>query len=272
MQLPAPLVQRYEPGVSLGLDLLSDLEAFTCATHSEDTCARTFDALAPFDARAFECTEQLDALEQDHRFTHPTSHNERIRYQDNVRHVVATPGPVTGFPVVWELVRFPVEQWGAAVIERFEISAWATPLDLEGEPVGPRALVGGSLIAPDPCPFPLAHPQGLAPLVLVFLIQNQRLPNRGGVPLPPFITNGQPQEVPIVPTLLGPVIDMRYQWGSTGGIRHHWIARGLSILRAFTLIVSGAQFWRVEFCTRISGYTQAAGRNAAALRSVIVRS
>lgn len=273
---------RYELCQPLSQDILGAVEALWADPHEPDPPpfeiepSRAYRAdLEPPPLPVFLAPHQLDALECEHRKTHPYSHNERIEWQDVVRRVQVAP---VRLPVqlAWELVRMPLLHWGVGVLERIAINVLAQAVDAEGVPIGAPILVGSNLTTPNPCPFPIPHPTPGAPaLSLRFHLINYRTSIRVRDE-PPMLTAAPPSAIPATDPVLSPWTDMRYQWGARYTEGHQWTRGGYSIWRLFMVVTGlastvGGAGWTLDVCARLSGYTQQAGRDGAALRSTIVR-
>lgn len=268
---------RYELCQPLGHDILGSIEALWADPWSEPSPAawdpsralRAEIDLPPLPV--FLEPAQLDALECEHRLSHPYSHNERVEWWDVVRRV-EVPAPRVPAALAFELVRAQIWRWGVGVLERIAVNVLAQAIDGEGVPIGAPILVGNTLITPNPCPFPIAHPAGGPDLVLRFHLVAYRVSGRVRDE-PPMLTAAPPSTVPASDNVISPWSDMRYQWGSLYTFQHQWTRGGFGLWRFFLVVVSGLGVpgWTLDVCARLSGYNQQAGRDAAALRSVIVR-
>lgn len=285
---------RYEYAQSLSQDILGEVEAMWANPHQDfpqpATCVCTnqrttidpseeyLAAREPPALPIFINPEQLDALECDHRLSHPYAHNERIQYLDVVRDVNILRGrTLDGQARVWELVRMPFVYWGVGVVERVAVNVIAQALDGDGVAVGPAFNVAtlGPLFqlgSPNPCPFPIAHPiADLAPLTLEFSLLNY-IHSRRISDEPPMLTAALATQLPLADNIVSPWSDMRYFWESRYSTGNQWIRGGHSLVRFFVAITSGAGVWELQVCGRLSGFWQYAGRDGGALRNALVRS
>lgn len=285
---------RYEYGQAMSQDVLGEVEALwadptveypagwcPCTDQwTEREPSRSYAAnLLPPPIAAFLTPEQLDALECDHRLTHPYSHNERVQWLDKVREVtVGLPRVPDTRAKAWELVRLPMLRWGVGVLERVAVNIIAQAIDGEGLPVGEPIPVG-SLLGPsglaivgvDPCPFPIPHPvAGGAPLSIRFHLLNYRHSRRVRDE-PPLLANASPFAIPVGDNIVTAWRDMRYRWGSRYSEGNQWVRGGHSLIRFFMVVETGMSAWTLRVCARLSGYVQQAGRDGAALRSALVR-
>lgn len=302
---PHPLVQRYESGVPLAQDLLSDMESFLCATRSQKQAPYTY-AGRPIQSdppgwdptlvspASFQRPSQLAALGCGTMLSFPHAHPERVQYFDKVRRTTArVDGHLEEIPEInsraFELVRAPAIRFGLATLERIAIYAQAAVVDGEGD-LGDPIILGGPLgqqmVAdemgvlwqmPDPCPFPIppVADNGTTPgLSVRFYLVNY--PYAAHEPIePPFMFNAMPRDIP-PDFLIPPWEDMRYQWGSPYTLGHKWIAPGRSLIRLFAVVsvwdaASNSLGWQIEFRARLSGYNQNAGPDAAAQRGALWR-
>ena len=286
---PFPLVQRYEAGQPLAQDVLSQIEAFACGVYSQATAPITYNR-AWYDARAFRHPEQLNALACGYALNFPYSHPERVRYFDNVRHASIDLSPVPQGEITIELCRVPVQRWSVGVLERIATYARGTVLAngvsepdefpvIFGGPLGQQIEVAGAEVSEitgvsDPCPFPRA-PQfgGFIPGISIRFHLIHYVISREVLDDPPMFV-GQERDVPPSP-IIAPWSDMRYQWGSrySGGLK--WLVGGHGFIRLFATVrvfgTAQGSGWRVDFCSRLAGYTQEAGPAAAARRAALWR-
>lgn len=284
---PLPLVQRYEPEQPFAQDILGEIEAFECGSHSQNTAPITYNR-AFYDPNTFMEPAQLNALVCGYALNFPYSHPERVRYFDKVQrraHDFLGDGVLT-----IELCRAPMQRWSVGVLERLatyvrgEILLDGVPNPAEfpvifGGPLGQFADVIGSngtetIAVSDPCPFPRAPELGGARpgISIRFHLINYQISRETRDDPPSFV--GKEADVPPWP-IIAPWDDMRYQWGSRYTGAHKWIVGGHSLIRLFASVrVFGAAptaGWRVSFCSRLSGYNQEAGPAAAARRAALWR-
>jgi len=227
----------------------------------------------------------LDALECEHVYTHPDSHNEAIVYQDRLLRQFVGPRTLDPAGRVWEIGRLISQGAGIVVLERITTWLRITPTDPEdGSPIGPSVefkegffvdpftginATNGSLF-----PFPVAHPlPGVLPLRVRWNLILQRMPYESQG-FPPLVVFGTPDAVPtgeIRGDWPSEWEDMRYRDQTLGGIHHQWVGGGHGMVRLFATIFGDVLSWSVEVAGRLSGYRQQAGRREAALSNATRR-
>ena len=302
---PLPLVQRYVGGprvstppkvatasdVAFSHDMLAQTEAFECDTHSQVQAGVVYNGAEwttlDYSPDVFPQPEQLHALTQAYRINFPAAHPERIRYYDNVRQLLATvtnQADDEGNARAFELVRVPVQRWAVDIVERIAILGRVNAV-AGGVPVGDLTILGGNLAnevsspgiggTTNPCPFPIAHPNGAgADLSITFaLVLSEVSREDGNDPAIPGAAGILPSHV--IGDITPRWTDMRYRWGDRYTENLKWIVGEHGIVRLFAIVnVSpgpAGEGWQLDLCSRLAGYTQEAGPHGAAQRGALWR-
>lgn len=222
----------------------------------------------------------------------PDSAGERLWYYDNVTRQnisgalmqSAAADPDNLQPIICEIARAPVREYGMGVLERIATYVRYQSLNAAGNPQGAAGALGdfatfgpGENAMGGPFPFPVQHANADGPTfsvsyVLVFQntpMTQQRDPEFTAPAVGPGrIARGHQWRA---------WDDQRYTWGSRFDDGHQIIFGGHGILRLYaivtqTLAANRALTFELIIAGRLTGYTQSSGvRRAAILNSTIRR-
>lgn len=205
----------------------------------------------------------------------PGADAERIEWFEPVRFV---PVRLVGTSEsAWEIARVQIQPIGTGVLERIATYIKATPLDAEGQPVGPTFTTN---ILSDPLDTPLIHPTpGVGVLNVAWhLVAAGYSPQRGAGAVEPMLVGVRPEAIPLMAEpLFGLPLrwsDLRYAWGTTytGTAERRVVVMGPVRLRFFAILqTANPARWRVIVGGTLAGFWQSAGPMAHARNSATYR-
>lgn len=255
---------RFFDGYPLGQDPLGWALASTC----------DMDALelhGPVEDFDHELVQQLDALRCDQIFTYPASHPERIDWQESATwyDVNLTTWSVSGRSITYEVARLEVPLAGILRVE--EIATYAH-IVISEEAVLLAGVQSGDITPTitQPFPFPLTV-NGLNFTWTWELVHQWVGDGRGpqwavGIP--------RARAVPATHQLRTPWADNRYAWGSSWSTNKQYTVGSGGVVRLFVTLTSTSDpraFSFVRIGGGLKGFSQSAGRDAAAVHNTIRR-
>lgn len=230
---------------------------------------------------------QLDALRCDYAYTYPSTHPERIDWQESVRYVgpflpgVLAPG---GGSVLFELARLEVPESGVLRIEA--IDTWARFTDNNVAPASLVELTAMNSISAfeftsqsraSPFPYP-PTPGGFLQIgpYTVRLTWSLVHSRYGWIsPDPLWVTAAPPPAQVPLSAIRSEWSDNRYAWGSPYSRRQQLQMGGHGLARLFLrLDIGGAPPTAnasIELAGSLQGFRQQAGRDHAAARNATLR-
>jgi hypothetical protein len=219
----------------------------------------------------FPTMDAENALIVTHKRTYPVADSERVQWWQPFRCQAFPTVSSTARPVVFEILRVPIEPFATGVLERIATYLRVTPLDAQGAPSGPEFVTGPGA---DPCVSQFVNPAAGNGVLNFrwFVVADELAPNELTEPNP--LVAAQPEAVPLgLPLgIARQWNDLRYAFGNLYSSDQHILVQGPILLRFFfEFQVVGSNPFRLAFGGLLGGYTQSAGRMARALRAATER-
>lgn len=193
----------------------------------------------------------------------PSNAVEAVSFWDVQRCVDVAASAIVPTGVAFELTRQVADMASASILERLPTTMRVQALDDAGLPVVTYTGINGE----NPCLDELVHPDPLvAPLRWTFRVLVQHISAR----VQPMLGPVRP-EVVVGRDIVPPWSDMRYGTQSRWPDLQHVVIPTTCVVRYFIQLFGPSSRYSVTVGGRLSGYTQACGREGRALMAVTTR-